>query len=360
MLDHTNTVRILHFGLARVLLPDPWGLDEGDGAASRAVLGTIPYMSPEQTTDSTRADARSDIYSLGCTLHFLLTGRPPYSGRTWSEMYLAHRQAPIPSLKAVRPSVPDYLEDLFRQMLAKDPGDRPRTMAEVNAKIELALGELRAKSPSSQTIPVRPDEPDESAVKSTVNLESLEIEGRAKSRRKEIYYTGRRLKPPDGPLNFTLLARYLLLTGALIVALIILIELFLRNARGVEPLPADTEDRASVSLRSPSSRSPIPGPPCWRKNTSKTSRRLTTRSWGWRPATRLVRAFALDVLEARAPESEVTAEEAERWVRSAACAKVEQFSTPGLGQDIRLEAAGLAGAALIVEDQPVHVELFVD
>jgi hypothetical protein len=75
---------------------------------------------------------------------------------------------------------------------------------------------------------------------------------------------------------------------------------------------------------------------------------------------KLVRAYALDVLEAKDPESSVTAEEAERWVRSAAGAKVEQFSTPGLGQDIRLDAAGLAGAALIVEGQPVHVELFVD
>jgi hypothetical protein len=75
---------------------------------------------------------------------------------------------------------------------------------------------------------------------------------------------------------------------------------------------------------------------------------------------KLVRAYALDVLEAKDSQSSVTAEEAERWVRSAACAKVEQFNTPGLGQDIRLEAAGLAGAALIVEGQPVHVELFAD
>jgi hypothetical protein len=75
---------------------------------------------------------------------------------------------------------------------------------------------------------------------------------------------------------------------------------------------------------------------------------------------KLVRAYALDVLEAKDPESSVKAEEAERWVRSAAGAKVEQFSTPGLGQDVRLGAPGLTGAALIVEGQPVHVELFVD
>jgi hypothetical protein len=154
--------------------------------------------------------------------------------------------------------VPEYLDDLFRQMLAKDPADRPRTMAEVNAKIELALAKLRAKPPSSQTIPVRPDEPPGFAFKSTVNIDP-EIEGRAKSRHKVIYYTGRRLRLPNGPLEFTSLARSLLLTGALIVALIILIELFLRNARGAESLTADTEDRASVSVRSPSSRSPIAG-----------------------------------------------------------------------------------------------------
>jgi hypothetical protein len=75
---------------------------------------------------------------------------------------------------------------------------------------------------------------------------------------------------------------------------------------------------------------------------------------------KLSRAYAFDVFEVKDPESSVTAEEAELWVRSAAGAKVEQFSTPGLRQDIRLEAPGLTGAALIVEGQPVRVELFVD
>src|SRR5262249_26287882 len=87
MLDRTNnTVRILNLGVARVLHPDPWLHDQGEDATTRAVMETIPYIAPEQATDSEKADARSDIYSLGCTLHFLLTGRPPYRGRTWSEM----------------------------------------------------------------------------------------------------------------------------------------------------------------------------------------------------------------------------------------------------------------------------------
>jgi serine/threonine protein kinase len=260
ILDRTNKVRILDFGLARVVKPDWLVHEEGDGTSTGAILGTIAYMAPEQALDSKRANARSDIYSLGCTLHFLLTGRPPYTGNTWAEMFLAHRESPIPSLKAARPTVPDHLEDLFKRMLAKDPADRPPTMASVIASIELALSKSPAGPSSSQTIPSpRLDEPEESEFKPLVSLEDLEIECPVKSRRKVIYYTGPRLRLPDGPLDLTLLARYLLLTGALIVAIIILIELFLDNARGAEPVTADTEDRASVSVRSPSSRSLIPG-----------------------------------------------------------------------------------------------------
>jgi hypothetical protein len=156
-------------------------------------------------------------------------------------VYLAHRQARIPSLRAGRASVPDYLDDLFRRMLAKDPADRPQTMGAVIAKIELALDKLRARPASSQTIPVRcPGEPDGPAFEPAVNLEGPETEGPAKPRREEIYYTGRRLRLPDGPLDLALLAKYLLLAGALIVALIILIELFLSNARGAETVTVAT------------------------------------------------------------------------------------------------------------------------
>jgi serine/threonine protein kinase len=249
MLDRRNTVRILDFGLSRVAQPEPWLLEGSHEAATRAIHGTIPYMSPEQARDSTKADARSDIYSLGCTLHFLLTARPPYRGRTWSEMFLAHRQAPIPSLRATRPKVPDYLDDLFRRMLAKNPADRPRTMGAVIASIELSIAELGDRPSSSQTIPVRcPDEPE---VEPAVNLDDLEIEGPAASRHEEVYYTGRRLRPPGKSWSFTTLARYLLLAGALIVALILLIEWVLSGARGAEPATTATGDADHGLLSAP-------------------------------------------------------------------------------------------------------------
>jgi serine/threonine protein kinase len=228
ILDHTNTIRILDFGLARVILVDPWLLEDDDGAASRARVGTVAYMAPEQAADSAKADARSDIYSLGCTLHFLLTGRPPYIARSPSEMRKAHRRAPIPSLKAARPSVPDYLDDLFRRMLAKDPAERPRTMASVIASIELAMAESRARPPSSQTIPVR--YPDESDLEPMANLEGLDVECLTNFRSQETYM-GRRLRPPAGPWTSTPLARSLFMAGVLIAVLIILIELIMIYAR---------------------------------------------------------------------------------------------------------------------------------
>jgi serine/threonine protein kinase len=224
MLDGRGTVRILDFGLARVTLPDSWIDVENDETSTGLHMGTIPYMSPEQADDSERADARSDIYSLGCTLYFLLAGRPPYTGRTWSEVFLAHRQSPIPSLKAARPSVPSHLEELFTRMLAKEPTNRPPTMASVIASIELAMAEARARPASSHSIPVRlPDEPHADPM---FSLDDLEVELPAEIEPENEYYVGQRIKPPDGPWDFRPAVGYLLVTLLTIAAFIAILELF--------------------------------------------------------------------------------------------------------------------------------------
>ena len=210
MLDGRGTVRILDFGLARVTSPDSWIDVENDETASGDVMGTIPYMSPEQADDPERADARSDIYSLGCTLYFLLAGRPPYTGRTWSEMFLAHQKAQIPSLKAARPSVPGHLEDLFTRMLAKNPADRPPTMGSVIASIELAMAEARERPASSHSIPVRlPEEPHADPM---FRLDDLEVEDPAGIGSGSEHYVGGRIRPPDEPWDFRPLVGYLLVT----------------------------------------------------------------------------------------------------------------------------------------------------
>jgi serine/threonine protein kinase len=130
--DGGRQVKVLDLGLARF---DTYVDDTTDAAthvamtATGVIMGTVDYMSPEQALNSHYADARSDIYSLGCTLHFLLTGRGVYSGETLMEKLVAHREQPIPDLPV--PGIAKGTNAVFRKLIAKDPANRYQTMAEV-------------------------------------------------------------------------------------------------------------------------------------------------------------------------------------------------------------------------------------
>ena len=146
MLDQFGIVKILDLGLARL---DEGGLAaaEGDLTDTGNVMGTIDYISPEQALNTKHADQRSDIYSLGCTLWFLLTGKPVYGGQTPVERILAHRDRPVPSLRGVRNYVSMELEAVFRTMVAKSPDERYKSMADVlKAFEECHLGGAEASS----------------------------------------------------------------------------------------------------------------------------------------------------------------------------------------------------------------------
>lgn len=99
-----------------------------DGAV---VVGTPDYLAPEQASDFKQADHRADIYSLGCTLFYLLTGRPPFPGGTLGQKLVRHQFDEPPDVRDLRPEVPEQVAAVLRRMLAKDPARRYPSMAQV-------------------------------------------------------------------------------------------------------------------------------------------------------------------------------------------------------------------------------------
>src|SRR5262249_23552517 len=100
-----------------------------------AVMGTPDYMAPEQALDTRTADQRADIYSLGCTLYFLLTGWPPFPGGSLTEKLLAHQHKEPPALDQHCVGAPPGLAQILRRAMARQPQERYQTPAEFAAAL---------------------------------------------------------------------------------------------------------------------------------------------------------------------------------------------------------------------------------
>jgi serine/threonine protein kinase/WD40 repeat protein len=101
-----------------------------------SVMGTPDYMAPEQASNAHAVDIRADVYSLGCTLYALLTGRAPFAGGTLTQKIAAHLHAEPPPLESLRPDLPPGLLAVVRRMMAKRPEDRYQTPAAVAAAVQ--------------------------------------------------------------------------------------------------------------------------------------------------------------------------------------------------------------------------------
>ncbi|MBD3672831.1 MAG: serine/threonine protein kinase [Planctomycetaceae bacterium] len=134
ILDEHGVIKVLDCGLAKII-HSVAGSEENETALelthSGSVVGTANYMSPEQAEQSNSVDERSDIYSLGCTFWYLLTGEAVYQGESAFQTMLHHRERPIPDLSTIRDEADAELQSIFERMLAKRPDDRFQSMSEV-------------------------------------------------------------------------------------------------------------------------------------------------------------------------------------------------------------------------------------
>ena len=165
-------VKVLDFGLAKVSREVP---ADGTLTYEGQMLGTPDFIAPEQSVDARNADIRADIYSLGCTLYYLLTGRPPFQGTSLYDVLQAHHSREALPLNLARPEVPVELAALVGKMMAKEPERRfqePKevaqaltpffkkgTVASVGSKPDLSqVGQPEAKQgrTSAVSAPTRP------------------------------------------------------------------------------------------------------------------------------------------------------------------------------------------------------------
>ena len=135
LLDTNGNVKILDMGLAKI------SSRENEEKVSMltgttSIMGTVDFMSPEQGLSSRDVDARADMYSLGATLYYLLTKQVMYEGDTAFAKLVAHGELPIPSLKTIRPDVPENLDLIYMKMVAKQVEDRYQSMLELIQDLE--------------------------------------------------------------------------------------------------------------------------------------------------------------------------------------------------------------------------------
>ena len=136
-----GTVKILDMGLARLSNTD--SSTDVNLTGTGVMMGTAAYMPPEQARDTRKADARSDLYSLGCTLFYLLTGRTAFTGTTQMDMILSHVNQPIPSLRQINVQIPLAVDRIFQRLVAKNPDDRFQSADELIPVLQSALEECR-------------------------------------------------------------------------------------------------------------------------------------------------------------------------------------------------------------------------
>jgi len=152
MLRGDGVLKISDMGLARI----GWQGEAPNESGNSRLLGTSEFLAPEQAMDSRSVDGRADIYSLGCTLYYLLTGKPPYPGATASQRIAKHQTAAAPNIRNERSDCPPALADVAIRMMAKRPEDRIPSATELLSqlnRVTLGAGSNSASQPLRRITP---------------------------------------------------------------------------------------------------------------------------------------------------------------------------------------------------------------
>jgi serine/threonine-protein kinase len=148
-----GVVKVLDMGLARLSAAAPDGEASSTLTQEGAVMGTPDYIAPEQALKSHDADIRADLYSLGCTLFFLLTGHVPFPGDSLTEKLLRHQMDTPTPVRQLRPDVPEAVAGVVAKLMAKNPYQRYQTPAQ----LAVVLDELLRGQPDATTAPTLAD-----------------------------------------------------------------------------------------------------------------------------------------------------------------------------------------------------------
>ena len=276
-LDQAGTVCVLDLGTAGLV--DTSKPQENPSTGRHGESGidsaTTDYTAPEQAADPCRVDHRADIYSMGCTLYYLLTGKVPFSGKTIEERLVAQREHPAPSLRIARSDVSPALDAAYLRMVAKRADDRPASVTEVIALLEpckssaigaeppaapllepeldhqgLSNAPRQTTQPKTGAVPsmfVRPREKEGALIDDVLNIEDLVLNARPEDPPNALPTATRRAPPKTQRLRqvTTRLARGRLtpqplvwLAGAAIVAVGVAIASLMVFHRGDQPKPS--------------------------------------------------------------------------------------------------------------------------